>query len=170
MTERWLPVLGYEGRYEVSDRGRVRALFAARGRRTPRLVGSKGGGVEDYRQVGLTDVLGRRRTRRIHTLVLEAFVGPCPQGMEARHANGDPTDASLANLTWATHVENESDKRLHGTAHAARRHHRLTPALVHEVRELGKRGIDLSVLAARFGASEGCIYDVLAGRTWGWLA
>lgn len=26
LTERWAPVLGYEGRYEVSDHGQVRSL------------------------------------------------------------------------------------------------------------------------------------------------
>lgn len=32
-NETWRPVVGFEGRYEVSDRGRVRSLFSSRGRR-----------------------------------------------------------------------------------------------------------------------------------------
>lgn len=46
----------------------------------------------------------------MHRLVLLAFVGPCPDGMEACHANDIPTDNRLANLRWGTHADNMRDR------------------------------------------------------------
>lgn len=42
----------------------------------------------------------RGRNRRVHRLVLEAFVGPCPPGMECRHLDDDPRNNRLDNLAW----------------------------------------------------------------------
>lgn len=51
----------------------------------------------------------------IHHLILEAFVGPCPKGMECCHGLGGPADNRLENLRWGTHGENIKDKLLTGT-------------------------------------------------------
>lgn len=52
----------------------------------------------------------------VHRLVLEAFVGPCPPGMECRHfPDRDPTNNRLDNLSWATRKQNMEDKASHGT-------------------------------------------------------
>jgi hypothetical protein len=56
---------------------------------------------------------GRYQTLRVHRLVLEAFTGPCPDGMECRHLNGIRADCRLVNLTWGTRAENIEDKRKH---------------------------------------------------------
>ncbi len=53
--------------------------------------------------------------RLIHRLVLETYVGPCPEGMECRHLNGNPADNRLENLCWGTQTENQQDRFLHGT-------------------------------------------------------
>lgn len=59
---------------------------------------------------------GIRTIKLIHVLVLEAFVGPCPEGMEARHYP-DPTrtNARLDNLSWADRITNQRDRLEHGT-------------------------------------------------------
>lgn len=57
----------------------------------------------------------------IHQLVLEAFVGACPEGMEARHfPDRDTSNNRLENLRWATHQQNIDDKKFHGTARPRR--------------------------------------------------
>jgi hypothetical protein len=48
-------------------------------------------------------------------LILEAFVGPCPEGMEACHKNGKRADCRIENLRWDTPKGNAQDKEIHGT-------------------------------------------------------
>jgi len=61
--------------------------------------------------------IGRRNRRLVHRLVLEAFVGPCPPGMECRHfPDRDPSNNQLVNLQWGTPAENYADSVVHGTA------------------------------------------------------
>ena len=58
---------------------------------------------------------GRRYDVMVHRLVLEAFVGPCPKGMECCHNNGDTSDNRLRNLRWDTRSSNAKDAFRHGT-------------------------------------------------------
>ena len=117
LCEVWRPVLGFEGLYEVSSYGRVRSLSRLRSApdgRKRRVIGKilKSGKQREYLKVGLADCK-RVKHRTIHQLVLEAFDGPRPEGMEARHLNGMSFDNRLVNLKWGTSVENGKDKRLH---------------------------------------------------------
>lgn len=68
-----------------------------------------------YFSVNLTpEQGGKYQTFRVHRLVLAAFVGPCPEGMECRHLNGVHTDNRLENLAWGTQEENRDDNRRMG--------------------------------------------------------
>ena len=82
--------------------------------------GSKGGWLKNtLRKSGYLHVHLRKNAKtyncRVHRLVLETFVGLCPDGMECRHLNGDPADNRLENLCWGTRSENMYDKVRHGT-------------------------------------------------------
>lgn len=57
----------------------------------------------------------RRCTCYIHRLVLETYIGFCPEGMEACHTNGNRADNRLGNLRWDTRRENIQDAIRHGT-------------------------------------------------------
>lgn len=121
-SEQWRPVVGYEGRYEVSDFGRIRtvARIAPWGT-TTRRVDSKirkpypapNGG---HLVLGLH--LDHQVTNvYVHRVVLEAFVGPCPDGMEACHLDDDPTNNHLSNLRWDTRSGNLRDRYRNGCVH-----------------------------------------------------
>ena len=125
--EQWRPVVGYEGAYEVSDHGRVRSLTFTQTH--------KNGTKRIHQGRILTPDLGRRyprvnlyrggiaRSGFIHCLVLEAFVGPRPEGAEACHADDDKTNAKLSNLRWDTRSENIHDRRRNGANHQVNKTH-----------------------------------------------
>jgi hypothetical protein len=116
--ERWLPVPGYEGLYEVSDQGRVRSLdrrvATARGDRITRGQVLKPSPSRGYQIVPLSKKGVARRTS-VHLIVLAAFVGPRPSGLECCHGNGVRSDNRLENLRWDTRSENQRDAVRHGT-------------------------------------------------------
>lgn len=119
--ELWLPVVSYEGHYEVSNQGRIRSLdrILPHGRygqrRTPGKLMSGGRNTNGRLQVHLSDGVNPTRYRQVHCLVYEAFVGPVPDGLEVCHDNGDPLDNRVTNLRVDTHSGNMRDKRRHGT-------------------------------------------------------
>ena len=73
-----------------------------------------GKNIGGYLQIGLYKN-GKCYRRTIHRLVLETYVGPCPEGMEACHNNGIKTDNRLENLRWDIRKANHQDAIKHGT-------------------------------------------------------
>lgn len=133
MTEQWRPVEGYEGRYEVSDLGRVRSWvrwLREPDATLPRLL-TPGLNAAGYPLVVLYKDGPSSRT--VHSLVALAFLGARPEGMEVRHLNGDSTDARAINLAYGTSSENNQDIVRHGrNRQASKTHcdkgHEFTPA------------------------------------------
>lgn len=105
-AEQWRPMLSFEEKYLVSDEGRVWSI--GRERLLTHVTTPN-----NYLVVCLS-APPSRTTRKVHRLVLEAFVGPCPEGMETRHLNGDRQENRLANLAWGTALENAADLKRHG--------------------------------------------------------
>lgn len=122
-VEQWRPVVGYEGSYEVSDLGRVRSLDRTTrdGKRLRGCVLKPFVMPSGHLRVGLSR--GEGRTKKVHRLVLEAFIGPCPPEMEALHRNGVPGDCRLVNLRWGTKSEDARDQIAHGVHSMARKTH-----------------------------------------------
>ena len=109
--EIWLPAVGWEGSYQVSSMGRVRSLISGK-------ILRPGRASSHYLTVSL-----RGKTRTVHRLVIESFTGPCPEGMECCHVNGDRLDNRACNLRWDTRTENNRDLLRHGTHHYLARTH-----------------------------------------------
>lgn len=120
--EAWKAIPGYEGLYEVSDQGRVRSLdreyvrsdgvaTRRRGRTLKPVVNTNG-----RHQVYLCIPGSKQKPCLVHRLVLEAFVGPCPEGMEACHYNDTFTDNRLCNLRWDTREANTADRIRNGVS------------------------------------------------------
>lgn len=114
MIERWRPVVGYEGRYRVSDQGRVWSNISERELKP-------GPSWKGYRNVKLTKGDGTTRRRKVAFLVLRAFVGPRPLGAEICHDNDIRTDDRLDNLYWGTRNDNAADQVKNGRHHCARK-------------------------------------------------
>ena len=120
--ERWLPVVGYEGFYKVSDKGRVRRIRQARGATDGRIL-KPNIGTTGYFRVNLHAAPRRPRVIKIHQLVTTAFIGPCPEGKEVAHDDGNPENNAVTNLKYKTKSDNALDMIRHGTHNMARKTH-----------------------------------------------
>lgn len=111
-----------------------------------------------YRHVALSDG-ERKKSYPVHTLVLLAWIGPRPEGMECRHLDGNPGNNRLSNLQWGTHLENEMDKRRHGTVES-----KLTEDQVREI--IADADSPHTELAERYGVTPGMIMRIRQGIKW----
>ena len=131
-SSEWRSVVGYEGVYEVSDQGHIRSLDRhieqvgrsgklyqrfMRGHSMTLTVGSHGYPHVNLRRAGTSNL------SLVHRLVLEAFIGPCPEGMEACHANDIKADNRLANLRWDSSEANKRDMLRNGGHYQANQTH-----------------------------------------------
>lgn len=116
----WRSVVGHEGMYEVSETGEVRSVARTvqRSNGAEQTVAgkllTKHPDRRGYHLVSLTRD-HKAVHRRVHRLVLEAFVGPCPAGHEGLHGDGDMHNNHRSNLRWGTRTENVHDSMRHGT-------------------------------------------------------
>jgi hypothetical protein len=121
--ETWRAVPGYEGLYDVSDHGRVRSWHQRwPSTPVPRLLK-----MPPDKQGRLHVTLhkdGVQTVVHVHRLVMNAFVGPLPAGMETRHLDGDYTNNHWpSNLVYGTRAENQQDSINHGTQQNVRKTH-----------------------------------------------
>ena len=104
--EVWKPIPSEPG-YEVSDLGRVRSsdrvVDTVRGAWRYRGKVLKPGRTKSGH---LTVACGKGNSRSVHVLVLEAFVGPRPDGCECLHKDDVPDDNRLERLRWGTRSDN----------------------------------------------------------------
>ncbi len=134
-NENWKPVVGFPD-YLVSDYGRIRSITPRKGANANVNGGLLRGTVKRGKKRPVCVVVAMRQDRkthhrRIHRLVLEAFRGLCPEGMEGCHNDGDATNNHIENLRWDTHGANLDDCIRHGTkvnppVHFGEAHHNTT--------------------------------------------
>jgi hypothetical protein len=123
-----------------------------------------------YRSVTLKTTDPPRKTPfLVHRLILEAFVGPCPPGLECRHyPDRDKLNCRIDNLHWGTHTANQDDKIEHGTDPVGERNGRakLDWLKVAKIRDLRQRGMMLADIAARYSVSRSLISQICRGEKW----
>lgn len=157
IEETWRPVEGWP--YEVSSWGRVRRIGG-------RIL--QPGITNGYQHVSLSRD-GVVESARIHRLVAIAFVGPPPfEGAEVAHNDGDALNCRPKNLRWASAVENQADRRRHGThiegedVHCAK----LTAADIPAIRRRIADGHRYQDIADDYGVDKSCIGYIAVNRTW----
>lgn len=123
-------MVGWEDLYAVSDRGRVLSL------RLQRILAHRPS-KKGYLCVVLSRD-GHRVRRRIHVLMLEAFVGPRPPGHHGCHWDDDKTNNTLVNLRWDTPKGNGSDQSRNNT-HCPSGHEYTEQNTYHFTRKDGRR-------------------------------
>lgn len=171
ITERWLPVAGYKGLYDVSDAGFVRSL--PRQTKTGVLGGkilTPCASAKGYLRVTLSRE-GEQRRFLVHRLVLSAFAGI--SDLETRHLNGVRFDNRLENLAWGTRSENARDRVIHGTQFDNRGENhgntKLSNADALEIRALAHGGKRHTEIAKLFATSPQTIGRIANGKGWSCL-
>ena len=174
-NEEWRPISGYEG-YEVSNFGMVRSCWiqfhTEKGSGWSSSLSNvwtilKSGKCNGYVRVSLCKD-GRMRHKFVHRLVLEAFVGPCQPGLECRHMDGDRTNNKLTNLKWGTRLENNQDRRRHGTTPQGERNPfaKLTEDKVIKILKAHAKGDSQSKISRDFGIGKSTAGHIVHRRHW----
>jgi hypothetical protein len=165
------PVVGFPA-YRVGDDGSVWSCYLAgtRGRTGDswkRLATRRHS--HGYPMVSLCRE-GKRRLRYVHHLVLEAFVGPCPVGLECLHGDDNPSNNQLGNLRWGTHSENLFDRTRNGNARCAfgadHRLAKLKEADIPVIFRMREQGATQQQIADRFGIRAQTVACALRRETW----
>ena len=101
--EEWRDIPGYEGKYQVSNLGRVKSLSYHMSKKEKVL--SPCFDNYGYYLIQLSKD-NSQKTYKLHRLVWEAFNGPVPEGMQINHINENRIDNRLENLNLMTPKEN----------------------------------------------------------------
>ena len=166
-NEEWRWVLGYEGRYEVSNDGRLRSHVVGDYVKPLTVRTEKRG----YRFIVLTRPGDRSRGCWVHRLVARAFV-PNPLDLpEVNHLDGDKANNLFTNLEWTTRSGNNKHafdiglrkaKPLYGDAsHFSK----LKSEDVLEIRRTYKKG-NGTALAKKYGISLSHLSDIVYRKSW----
>lgn len=170
INEIFKPIAGYEGKYEVSNHGRVKSIGGKF-----RLAGDSFIGAVDKLGYVATTLRqdGRRLCIRVHTLVANAFLSK-PESNEplcVNHIDGDKANNRVDNLEWATFRENNEHAVSTGLHNLKGEKHpvaKLSESDVLEIRELYKT-CSQRYIAERFNVKRRHLSDVITGKCWGHL-
>lgn len=176
--EEWRDIAGYEGFYQVSDHGHVKALA----RVVEKIISKPGINGSSPRQswaerilktttgrTGYPRVMLRRNAQKetfsVHQLVLLAWVGEPPTAMQACHNDGNRSNNHLDNLRWDTPKNNHADKKRHGTQPLGQDHHnaKLTNATVLAIRSDTR---SLTAIAREYGITKENVSMIRRGISW----
>jgi hypothetical protein len=165
ITENWRHVTGYLGLYLVSDQGKIKTLHKS-------TVCNPGDCLKPGKISGgyLGVALSRNNVKsshKVHRLVLEAFVGPCPSGHQCHHINGDKTDNRLENLEWVTPLYNIRNSPQPNTPRGSKCHFsKLVEREVEEINTMLVNGWTHKSIAKKYNVARSTISRINQGTTW----
>lgn len=170
--EIWKDIPEYEGRYQASTMGRIRSvdrvILCSGEKMKAHYRKWKGKVLRPGRfcKAGhLSVVLGHKANGSpVHQLVALTFLGPCPDGMEVLHCNGNPEDNRVSNLRYGTRTENILDVFYQG-----KRWRKLNLKEVGEIKFALCCGFKGSELSRAYQVSQNTISRIKHGRTFSWV-
>jgi hypothetical protein len=173
IAEEWRPVQGFPG-YEVSNMGKARS-FRVRGKLA--MIAKKSHAVvlhQDkkwgYWHFGPRREDGKRVNLLIHIVVAAMFIGPCPDGLEVNHKDGNKANNCHANLEYSTSSENQKHAFRLGLQRPKRGsdsgHSKLTERQVRHIRRARARGVLLTVLAEKYEIGFQTISAIARRKSW----
>lgn len=167
IAETWKDIEDYDGRYKVSDAGRVMSFAKNKCGKIMALSEDSDG----YLVVNLTNQRSKRKkTCKVHRLVAKAFIDNPHNYPEINHKDENKKNNSKANLEWCTTQYNLTyGHRLDCVRGERGNAHKLTEKQVKEIRKVYKKG-DLdygqSALGKKYGVAHGSIAAIVKGKSW----
>lgn len=155
--------------YEVSCEGRVRSHYKSSENVPPKLLKPL---KNEYGYYKVSVRMGKtQKYMLISRMVLEAFTGPIPKGLDAAHLNGNKADNRLVNLLACTREENNRHKKLHGTQSRGESMPwaKLKEEEVKQIIELLKTNITQVEIAKKFNVNPMTIFSIKHGKNWSHL-
>lgn len=171
--EVWKDIPGYEGKYQASNRGRIKSLpRKVRGvnhytknefiRTVPERILKPG---KYCKTDHVSVVLGHGTAGKpVHQLILLTFIGSPPHGCEVLHADGNPQNNELTNLRYDSRTENILDVYRQG-----KKWRKLSLSDAEEIKFGLWCGYTLEELAVSYGVSISAISCIKTGRTFSWV-
>jgi hypothetical protein len=160
--EEWKEMIGYNGRYFISNRGQIKAIFQYSGKRKDRQQGTRETLMtpqkdkNGYLTCNLSTGNGIFKTKRIHKEVFRNFISTDFSSKDQIcHKDGKINNNWSTNLYKGNQITNTLDKYRHGTT-------KITIEQVKEIRELGKTMLQAD-LAKRYGVKQPYISRILSG-------
>lgn len=165
--DRWRPVVGYEGLYEISVTGAVRSLHTyGRGKRGKLMTpwfSPHGYVMTTLSRDGVVFVA------TVSRLVLHSFVSEPPHDKPyACHKDGDRCNNFYRNLYWGSNADNQKDRERHGTSNhgEANGMAKLVEADVRTIRDRLAKGDKQAAVARDYGVDPSAVSAIHIGRTW----
>lgn len=166
-AEEWRPVIGMETLYSVSSFGRIRS-DQKRGYRPAGRILKLGHSRGWYAEITLfpvkPDGTTDRHIYRVHRLVAEAFLGPCPPKYEVNHKDANKDNPRLDNLEYVTKSGNM--KHAYDLGLLTLPKPKLTPDDVRHIRKLLASGLTQKKISLMYGVCQTTIGLINTGRRW----
>lgn len=175
MTEIWKDIQGYEGKYQISNLGKVKSLA--------RLVKNRGNGFKPIGEVILRSRIDEDGYYRvalcrdckykvvgIHRLVAQYFIKNPYNKPLVCHKNGDCRDNRIENLYWGTVKDNSCDALRHGKINVGDKCNlsTLNEKQVRVIKHIQKRSpkFNQAWLGRMFGVNKETINAIFTSRNW----
>ena len=154
--QKWIP--GFEGRYVADKLGNIWSYC----RKQPFILRSKDNG-RGYYTVSLSQGKKKYKHLLVHRLILQTFIGPCPEGMECRHLDGTRDNNCLENLEWGTLSQNQIDRHGHGTSNS-----KISLCQVKLIRFMSACGDSVREIHRSLGVKYHIVDKIVKRKTFGW--
>jgi hypothetical protein len=168
-TEEWCDVPEYDGKYQVSNLGRVRVMKKITSPRRKPLIRRPQVNTSGYYSLSLS-LNGKRSMASIHSLVAQAFLGERPEGYEVNHIDGNKLNNRVDNLEYCTRSQNIQHALRVGLipkqAGANNHNAKLTEDDVREIRKTLASGVSIRETSRIFGVSDYPVGQIARGKHW----
>lgn len=164
VLEEWRPIPGYPS-YLASSYGRIMRIGPNGGSRVGSILSGVLNKDRGYVYVTLAEN-GNNSSRSVHRVIALAFFGPCPDGLQVNHKNGNKTDNRPDNLEYVTASENQQhawDSGLRGPSPFSVLSPEDIPVVLDAYENQGRSAVDIS---GDYGVHEETIRRIIRGETW----